>query len=70
MLTGKTLTLQCTAGETILEFKHRIEDKEGCPPDTFHVVFGGKQLLEDAKLKECQMHDGCTVHVLPRLRGC
>ena len=47
-LTGKTITLDLDALDTIMIVKSKIQDKEGVPPEDCRLIYAGKQ-LEDNK---------------------
>lgn len=68
-MTGKTVSIEVEAGESIEEVKAKISEKEGIPPEQQRLIFGGQQ-LEDAKsLEDYGVGDDDTFHLVLRLRG-
>ncbi|CAM9486805.1 unnamed protein product [Chrysoparadoxa australica] len=69
-LTGKTVTVDVEPGDSIDTLKHKIQEKEGIPPEQQRLIFGGKQLQgADKTLADYEIEEGTTLNLVLRLRG-
>ncbi|KAJ1484832.1 ubiquitin-related domain-containing protein [Baffinella frigidus] len=66
---GKTIVVQISGDEQIEDVKQRVAAVSGVPASEQRVLFGGRQLQDDATLGGAGVGDGATVQVLMRLRG-
>ena len=67
-MTGKTITLDLDALDTIMIVKSKIQDKEGVPPEDCRLIYAGKQLEDNKTILDYNMASESTMHLVLRLR--
>ena len=66
---GTTFTVKAFLAETVLDFKNKVQDHQGIPSDEQRLIFGGTQLEDGRILRDCHIRNGCTLHLVLKLRG-
>ena len=67
-LTSRTLTLYLDEDTPIENLKARIQDSTGVPPNDQRLIYAGKQLEDNKTLKDYNVWNETTIHMVLRLR--
>ena len=62
--TGRTLTLEVKASDTVANVKTKIQDHEGISPDRQRLVFAGRPLDDACTLQDYNIQEESTIDML------
>ncbi|XP_048842680.1 polyubiquitin-like [Brienomyrus brachyistius] len=62
-------TYEIAPGETVLEFKKKVFNKEHVPVDQQRLIYGGRQMEDHKKLEDYGVKKQSTIFLTLRLRG-
>jgi ubiquitin C len=68
-LTGRTMTIDVEATDSITSIKEKITNKEGIPVTEQRLIFGGKQLENERTIADYNIQKESTIYLVLRLRG-
>jgi hypothetical protein len=60
-ITGKSISINVGADETILKLKENISEEEGIPVQKIKLIFAGKILEDDQIVSNCNIQAESTV---------
>ena len=67
--TGKTITFNVNSEDTVNYVKQLIQESEGFLPKDQYLVFKGKQLEGCKSLKDYEINEESTLHLVFKIRG-
>ena len=66
-MTGKTVTIDASGGDTILLIKEKFQDKEGLSPEQVCLIFGGHTLEDGKTLADYRIGKETTLTMIERV---
>ena len=66
LLTGKNFPLEICVSKTIADVKKKIQNCQGLAAEGQRLIFAGKQLSDEAKVSDCKLEAGNTIHLVMR----
>lgn len=69
MLKGEPFALDVEPGDTGLAVKEKIEAARQIPADDQRLIYAGKGIENGKTMAHYKVQDGCSLHLVLRLRG-
>ncbi len=68
-LTGRTVTIEVDAEDTIAQVKQKFYDKAAVPVQEQRLLYGANQLEDEKKVQDYCIQKDSTLHLVLRLPG-
>ena len=68
-LTGKIINVTIQHDYSINEIKQHVQEMEGIDPNQMKILYNGEILDNDAKIKDYNINQHSTLHLVLALRG-
>ena len=68
-LSGRTIVLDVDSDTSIEMLKKQVEDKEGIPTSSQHLIWSAKVLYDTMNLSDYKIPNGSTIHLTLKLLG-
>ncbi|XP_073322774.1 polyubiquitin-like [Pagrus major] len=68
-LQGKTTTYDIRPDETVMNFKRRVESREGVPANQQRLIYQSRELQDEKSLSDYNVEALGTINMTSRLRG-
>jgi hypothetical protein len=68
-LDNQTFMIVAEPSDSIADIKIKIKDLDGTPFDLQQLVCNGRQLYDENTVKDYNIRNQSTIHVVTRLRG-
>eukprot|EP00118_Oscarella_pearsei_P018506 m.189719 g.189719 ORF g.189719 m.189719 type:complete len:83 (+) comp39419_c0_seq26:2550-2798(+) len=69
-LTGRIITLEVDASDSIENVKAKIQGKEGTPSHQQQLIFAGEELEGSHTLKDFNIQNESIIHLRKKLTNC
>lgn len=68
-LTGRTVTIEVYAEDTISQVKQKYHDKEAVPIEEQRLIYGAHELQDEKLVQDYDIQKDATLHLVLRLPG-
>ncbi|AFZ79025.1 ubiquitin family member protein [Theileria equi strain WA] len=68
-MTGKSVQIEATENETVLDVKKKLSEKQNIPLEQQRMIYNGKLLEDNKTLAEYNIKNNAVIQLVLRLRG-